>query len=436
MATEGEVLLALNEALQDYETQVIKATAKVTEIRVITGEREEARAQIQAVLDRNRIKYGPAPASKSSFTGTQIGTSSGNIQLIYKKKGGSAGSGAGAALTKLTEASQCLYAAISFGLRRHITNADITEANAKKFSSMYETDEKLDSMLNDLPDVWITSCVLGANKLWDTFSGKGEFVFHRGSKTVDAIENNFKRIKKLEGVRMDLNKWSPADIYMVGSDFNIDCLNKEKTILGLNQCMQERIENYTLIGVSLKKIIGTAKIDLKNVFKDMKTTKQYEGYTYSDTSMDAYLNLNGGTKIQFRSFGGPSSLTGWQGEVKGTQANQGKISLGPVNMILKNHGINPIPTNAAQRVKGKERQKVYTEILDGYKKYSKSGKEKVMDTVMKATDAWLYSKLQATQLIDRIESIPGKEKKDQVIEDLYLYASSQSKYSAAYYKLE
>lgn len=436
MATESEVLLAINESLQEYETQVIKATAKVTEIRVITGEREEARSQIQSILDRRGIKYGPAPASKSSFTGTQIDTPSGNIQLIYKKKGGSAGSGAGATLTKLTEASQCLYAAIAFGLKRHITNADITESNAKKFSSMFETDEKTDSMLNDLPDVWITSCVLGANKLWDTFGGQGKFVFHRGSKTVDAIENNFKRIKKLEGVRMDLNKWSPADIYIVSDKFDITCLNEEKTILGLNQCMQERIKSNTLIGVSLKKIIGSASIKLKNFYSDMETTQKYEGYTYSDVSMDAYLNLKGGTKIQFRSFGGPSSLTGWQGEVKGAKANQGKISLGPVNMILKNHGVNPIPNNAAQRVKGKDRQKVYQEILEGYKKYSSAGKEKVMDIVMKAPDSWLYSKLQATQLIDRIESVRNQEKKNQIIEDLYLYASSQSKYSAAYYKLE
>ena len=432
--TEGEVLLALNEALQDYETQVVKATARVTEIRVITGDRDGARAEIQGILDKNRIRYGPAPASKSSFTGTQIDTRDGNIQLIYKKKGGSAGSGAGAALTKLTEASQCLYAAIAFGLKRHITNADVTEENAKKFSSMFDTDEKTESMLNDLPDVWISSCTLGANKLWDTFGGKGKFVFHRGSKTVDRIENNFKRIKKLEGVRMDLNKWSPADIYIVSDKFDITCLDEEKTILGLNQCMQERIENNTLIGVSLKKIMGTAKIDLKNVFRDMKTTKEYAGYTYSDTSMDGYINISGGTKIQFRSFGGPSSLTGWQGEVKGTQANQGKISLGPVNMILKNHGISTIPTNAARRVKDRD-QKVYDEILEGYKKYSNAGKEKVRDTVMRATDAWLYSKLQVTQLLDRVEGIRG-DKRNQVIEDLYLYASSQSKYSAAYYKLE
>ena len=434
MATESEVLLALNEALQDYETEVIKATARVTEIRVITGDRDEARTAIQSILDKNRIRYGPAPASKSSFTGTQINTPSGNVQLIYKRKGGSAGSGAGAALTKLTEASQCLYAAIAFGLKREITNADVTEANAKKFSSMFDTDEKTDSMLNNLPDVWIESCTLGANKLWNTFGGKGKFVFHRGSKTVDRIEGNFKRIKKLEGVRMDLNKWSPADIYIVSNKYDPKCLDEEKTILGLNQCMQERIENNTLIGVSLKKIMGTAKIDLKNVFKDMKVTRTYDGYTYSDTSMDGYINISGGTKIQFRSFGGPNSLTGWQGEVKGSQANQGKISLGPVNMILKNHGITTIPTDAARKVKSKDKS-VFTDILEGYKKYSKAGKEKVADTVMKAPDSWLYSKLQVTQLLDRIEGVKG-DKRNQVIEDLYLYASSQSKYSAAYYKLE
>ena len=50
-----------------------------------------------------------------------------------------------------------------------------------------------------------------------------------------------------------------------------------------------------------------------------------------------------------------NSLTGWQGEVKGASANQGKISLGPVNMILKNHGIKTIPTDAAAKVKTKIR---------------------------------------------------------------------------------
>jgi hypothetical protein len=429
--TQSEVLIALNTALQDYETQIIKATDKLTEIRVITGEREETRAAIQSVLEKNNIKYGPAPKSKSSFTGTEIKTASEKIQLIYKKKGGG-GSGAGAALTKLSESSQCLYAGIAFGLGREITNADITEENAKKYSNLYDTDEKLSKMLNELPDDWIDSCTIGANKLWNTFRGKGKFVFHRGSKTVDRIENNFKRIKGIEKVRMDLNKWSPADMYIISDKFDIKCLDEEKTILGLNQCMQERVENFTCIGVSLKKIKRQAKIELKNVFKDMKPTREYDGYEYSDKSMDCYIKISGGTKIQFRSFGGPKSLTGWQGEVKGSQANQGKISLGPVNMILKNHGFKPIPTDAAKRVTG-DRDNVIKEIMGGFKKYAKSSST---SAIIEAQDSWLYSKLQATQLIDRIEGIRNAAKRDQLVEDLYLYASSQSKYSAAYYKME
>jgi hypothetical protein len=362
MVSDSQVLLALNEVLQDYETQVVKAGARTTKIRVLTGERDEARTQIQKELKDKKIPFESRKTSESSFEGTQIKTTEGEIQLIYKKKAGG-GSGAGAALTKLSESSQCLYAAIAFGLGRHITNGDINSANAKKFSNLYETDEKTESMLNDLPDDWIDSCVIGANKLFDIFKGKGNFVFHRGSKTVDQIENNFKRIKKLEGVRMDLNKWSPADMYIISDKFDITCLNQEKTILGLNQCMQERVENYTCIGVSLKKIKRTASIELKNVFKDMKTTKEYIGYDYSDTSMDCYVKISGGVKIQFRSFGGPGSLTGWQGEVKGTQANQGKISLGPVNMILKNHGIDTVPSDAAANVKNKAKKQKVIENL-------------------------------------------------------------------------
>ena len=200
--------------------------------------------------------------------------------------------------------------------------------------------------------------------------------------------------------------------------------------------MQERIENNTLLGVSLKKIVGGARLSLKNVFTNMKTTRKYIGYTYGDTSMDMYLLLDNDIKIQFRSFGGPNSLTGWQGEVKGKNANQGKVSLGPVNMILKNHNLNTVPTNAAVRIKGSkdQKQKVLKEIEEGYKKYTSMINP--MNFISDQQDSWLYSKLQATQLLNIIQSITNTEKQNQVIEDIYLYAASQSKYSAAYYKLE
>ena len=52
------------------------------------------------------------------------------------------------------------------------------------------------------------------------------------------------------------------------------------------------------------------------------------------------------------------------------------------------------------------------------------------------TPKFLYSKLQVTQLLDTIQSIRSKDVRDQLVEDIYLYASSQSRFSSAYYKLE
>ena len=50
---------------------------------------------------------------------------------------------------------------------------------------------------------------------------------------------------------------------------------------------------------------------------------------------------------------------------------------------------------------------------------------------------FLYSKLQVTQLLDILErKLLKKDKRNKIVNDLYLYASSQSKYSSAYYKLE
>ena len=54
----------------------------------------------------------------------------------------------------------------------------------------------------------------------------------------------------------------------------------------------------------------------------------------------------------------------------------------------------------------------------------------------KVNQSWLYSKLQVTQLIGIIESIKNRNLRNQLVEDLYLYASSQSRFSSAYYKLE
>ena len=437
LVTSEEILPLIEPILSNANIINVKDTSGILEYRIESDDRAVDREKVENLLSSKRITYGELTRKVGGFGGSEIVTfDMRTVRIIYKLKSNK-GSGGGAEATTLTESAQCLYAAIAFGLNRIITSNDITPDNVKKYSNFFDIDETNERILNELPDEWVESSLLGANKLFERFKGKGKYVFHRGSSEVDKIEAAFKRVSKNENVRININKWNPSDIWMISSDFSFDFFDKENTILGLNQVVQEKLEENILIGVSLKKIIGTAKISVKNVFRDMKTCKYYAGYEYSKKSIDGYVLLTGGTKIQYRSFGSGDGLTGFQGEVKGSNANQGKISLGPTNLILKNHGQKTIPTNAAKRVR-EEPDKVFTDISKGLKKYARmtdSDIKKIDPKII--TPKFLYSKLQVTQLLDILENkLLKKDKRNQIVEDLYLYASSQSKYSSAYYKLE
>tara|TARA_B100000963_G_scaffold157702_1_gene137225 strand:+ start:17 stop:1339 length:1323 start_codon:yes stop_codon:yes gene_type:complete len=437
LVTSEEILPLIEPILSNANIINVKDTSGILEYRIESDDRAVDREKVENLLSSKRITYGELTRKVGGFGGSEIVTfDMRTVRIIYKLKSNK-GSGGGAEATTLTESAQCLYAAIAFGLNRIITSNDITPDNVKKYSNLFDIDETNERILNELPDEWVESSLLGANKLFERFKGKGKYVFHRGSSEVDKIEAAFKRVSKNENVRININKWNPSDIWMISSDFSFDFFDKENTILGLNQVVQEKLEENILIGVSLKKIIGTAKISVKNVFRDMKTCKYYAGYEYSKKSIDGYVLLTGGTKIQYRSFGSGDGLTGFQGEVKGSNANQGKISLGPTNLILKNHGQKTIPTNAAKRVK-EEPDKVFADISKGLKKYARmtdSDIKKIDPKII--TPKFLYSKLQVTQLLDILErKLLKSDKRNQIVEDLYLYASSQSKYSSAYYKLE
>ena len=107
-------------------------------------------------------------------------------------------------------------------------------------------------------------------------------------------------------------------------------------------------------------------------------------------------------------------------------------------MILRVHGFSQIPTNAASRVTSNP-DSVFNEVAVGLKKYARLTDkqiEELRENEKIVTPKFLYSKLQATQLLDILESIRNKNVRDQLVEDIYLYASSQSRFSSAYYKLE
>ena len=441
--SDSEVLLAINSALQGVQTKVVKAGPKVDKIRVISSQRAEIQDKISKRLNQLRVRYvNEIDKSESSFPVTKIPLKKGVIKLIYKK-GAGGGSGAGAALTKLAESSQALYAALVFNvLGREMTIKDVTKENFSRAAGSAITDEKFDSMVNNLPDDWINSSIAGANALYRLYKGKGSFTFHRGSKLVDAVEKTFTTINRKEGAFGNLNKWSPADIYMVGSGFNVGALQAEKTLKGLNEKMFEFIQSNQLIGVSLKKITGTGRISKKNFPTDKKLmTASYRGTSTNLDAMDGYIQWGSQTteKIQFRSFGGEASLTGWQGEIKGASANQGKISLGPINFILNRHGLSKLPTSleSASLARGNtdKHARDIAQMMVTYGIVKSNQVEQVAEMIKQRSDKYRYSKYLVMILLTTITNAPAQIR-DQVVQDFYLYASSQATYSAPYIKLE
>ena len=393
-------------------------------------------------IEKLKTDYGnKLPLFKSGSTDIKL-------NQIFKSSdfGGGSGSGGGAEETARNESSQCLYAALAWYVygkqipeNQKITKADFTKAYAK-----CSTTETLESMI-DLPEDWHKSSIWGANKLYTLYKGK-TYTFHRGSNYVDKIENTFKRINKVEGAFGNLNKWSPADIYMItekGKTAIDNDISKATNLGDLNKRMIKHYKSGDVVGVSLKKI-GTSAVK----FSENNIEPNKADVTYQSTqvvaeskkslfeSMDIYLVHSKG-KIQFRSFGG-TVLSGWQGEGKGATANQGKISLGPLNFILKQNGVPTLPIDSASKATSPSNA-YFKQFYDAAKFIQAKGlakTQKAFEADWKVADKpWRYSKYLGILLAERIARL-SVSKRHKLMTDIYLYSASKSNFAGPYAKIE
>jgi hypothetical protein len=263
----------------------------------------------------------------------------------------------------------------------------------------------------------MTSSISTANKLASSYPGS--FEFHRGSKFVDKINNAAKiALKEIGGVG-NINKWNPADIWMVSPEAK--SIEFPTKINALNALIKKLFDANKLIGVSLKKT-SDAKIDVVNDSPKQQYT--YESVSSSDKSKDAYINYSGG-KIQFRTF---ENMSSFQGEIIGTEAKHGKISLGLINQLLTKSGLaqteNPSEVKNLIKTPNPKFKALFEKHVQGdFKNFYKE-----------AGDDKKYSKFLALNLIDIVSSAPKKQR-NEFISSLINYAKSQSDISSVFVKV-
>ena len=426
---------------------------KVVEMVVYVPQtkRVTAAANIQASLDGDGV-IAKVLDKETELDVYLIGNEKKYIRILVKPNG-SKGSGGGAAATAIQEAAQCVYAA----MRYYCGDKEIyTEEDLK--CGMDHVDvggTKLEDIMG-LPKEWKEGSLKGANEIFKKVGGSG-YKFVRGDSLLDdgAIKKAFGRVKGQTNLSSE-DKWNPADIWMVQESAIAEIkkhLEGENTIDCLNNALLQRFNDKSLIGISLKKIEGAAKMDVKNnqpaAVRKANETARFVKYDLTFlSSMDVYLYYGPGTfeKFQARNFGG-SSKGDWKLELKGKSAAQGKIQGAVVIELLKNAGFSnisqfKIPTWAESAPgTGAAQKKITNEIYDLLKKHNadKFDKSPNAEVNNKADIAlqdksWRYSKLAGLRFLDWLKHTCSD--KDMAMKEIYLYASSQSDKSSVYYKLQ
>ena len=417
--------VTLNEVLGNEKTEIKKAGPRTVKFIVRAQNRVEASDRVQKKFKQKGIKFETKQTADSSFPSTIIKLDDkSTVTVIYKPTSDAKVS------TDLAESAQAVFCSMAFNVKKgNITEADLTSANFTKAMTKADVTSTLQDVEKKLTDDWITSSIKGANLLRQRYTGK-QFECHRGSRKVKIIEDAFKKVKQKEGLSINLNKWSPADIYLIEPGFDPSPLKQENTILGLNALMFKYLTEEKVIGVSLKKLGNTGNISEINYPTDKTApTFSYVGVESPPASTSGYIVMKKGNsqmKINFRTF---TASGGWSGEVlvPGGTARHGKISHGPLNDVLKAHGVKQITDNIPSRnIATQNKEQTAKNMAKSMVKHGfvPSKDEAAIVNMIKASNVnYRQSKFLVQELFDNLP-LNDKKKMDQLVEDMYRYAGS------------
>jgi hypothetical protein len=377
-----------------------------------------------------------------------------DITLTKIKKttlfGSNKGSGGGADATALFEGAACWMTAYRYSLRKDIDPEYIvTLEDLEAVSGSVETDEPLgkihEFLINDIS--WMKSSIKTANKLYSATKYRNtKFKFHRGTSIVNIVEGHYKNVNQAEGTPFsNINKWTPADIYMCSHDFDTSMITDEMIFRGgINKVLKQLIKEKKLIGVSLKKVTSNqANLTEHNFTMASLTVRKPFESVGSKTlmgSMDVYVKGQG-VSVQFRATDAEGKT--WQGEVMGTAAKHGKVGGGVMNYIMesvygKGNGVwknypNAAAVSVASRGNGLDKR-IFT--LANKNKSSVMGNDEStnLEEISRMRPQWKFSKYIGLEVVDRMMS-GSKDERDEITTRIYLYATSASDNSAPYIKI-
>ena len=343
--------------------------------------------------------------------------------------GGGGGMRGGSAQTASQESAQAIANSIRYSLSGNISEEDVTdEAIDDTKSDVKVTDfESAKKLLKDNSS-WLTSSISIANALASEYSGP--FIQHRGSEWVQNLEKAVKPHLRKAGIG-NINKWSPADIWMVSSD-EIG-ISWPDTLEKINSLLLKKYNEGKIIGVSLKKAGKDATLKVFNSPGSSTDTYKFKGIDVRPTHAKGFILFDSG-KMEFRNFNGLSSF---QGEIIGEKAAGGKVGYGIIKKALANNGIELSPPSSIKQevLSGSDEFKSkFEKLWSSTPGLESSEFEQYYDNPKKTLNQNLSYRMSKYLALEIVNAINNSSNPDKIIADLLNYASSQTGDSAIFVK--
>ena len=412
----------------------VEGTGSIITIKVT--DRTKVKSDLYSFLDKNKYPYEDEKTTRSSFNVTNIKTPDGkSAVIIYKNATGGGGSGAGAEVTELAESAQCWYTAIAFN--KTLESFDDFMKYYDDVKTKCDTDATVQKIIDKLPEDWVESSIKIANYMKEMKEFKTnlkKYNFHRGSKLVDKITKMFLSANRAEQMFANINKWSPADIWLMtaSGEKEINAADDTQTFASLNALITKLFESREVIGVSLKKVGDKVHDETFNYGKK-ETVCKFKSFKVSEKSKDGYILFSykddPNMAIQFRSF---SDTGSWQGEIKGKYASGGKIGGGQVASIFKRVAKVTLSSADAKEVTKKVQSKK-PDIREGILENAKKIKVKVEEPLLQTND-WNYSKFLTLETLSAFDKL-NTENQQRILREIIGYAASSTEASGVFIKI-
>lgn len=291
---------------------------------------------------------------------------------------------------------------------------------------------------------WLKSSMTIAKTIFPHIRGKKFQVHQRSnSKFVANISAAAQKLVKASGVNARLDKWNPSDVWLVYPGLVATDFSKFTSINELNSWLMENFEKKLLIGVSLKAVGTTAKVQEFNTNAPSSRGLEFNSYDLGKTgfvsAMDMNIFFNDGS-LNIRAFGRPQNVSA---DISGKKARGGKVGSGALFSIIRKYAPSfstPSDREIANKF-SKDPGSITLQLYEKMKKLapneaSKMSYDKFHEEVVSKSNALTYV-ISKTQVADMAIAIEGmtKRNKDAMLEELFDYAASSLSISSVFLKV-